>query len=337
MGAFASGTSRKRLDLGAKFHQKPSRMTYFCYIDESGTPELPGTSTHFVLVGVAIPLASWSEADHAISEILEKYGLADAEVHTAWMLRKYPEQRRVPNFEKLDWNSRRSAVERLRAAEIIRLRNGRAKAHRQAKKTFAHTTAYTHLSYEKRRQVLDDISDWFSKWKSAYLFAEVIDKLHMDPTKTGRTVSEQAFEQLVTRFDTFLAKDCKQDCLGVLVHDNNQTIAKKHTDLMRQFHENGTLWAKVGRIAETPLSVDSQLTRMVQIADLCGYALRRYVENSEDHLFERVFKRAHTFKGKAVGVRHFTKLDCECDICKNHRNANAIRRQPRRANQRARR
>lgn len=304
-------------------------MTYFCYIDESGTPELPGTSTHFVLVGVAIPLASWAEADNAISEILKQYDLAGDEIHTAWMLRKYPEQLRIPNFDNLPRSARRSAVERLRAAEIIRLRGGRPKAHTQAKKNFAHTLAYVHLTYDERRQVLERISDWFSNWAPAYLFAEAIDKLHMDPAKTGRTVSEQAFEQLVTRFDTFLAKDCENDCLGVLVHDNNQTVAKKHTELMRQFHENGTIWAKIGRIAETPLFVDSQLTRMVQIADLCSYGLRRYVENQEDFIFQRVFKRAHTFKGKVVGVRHFTTFDCDCAICKNHRNTNAFKRQPR--------
>ena len=323
--------SRKRLDLGAKFPQKPSRMTYFCYIDESGTPELPGTSTHFVLVGVAIPLEAWSEADRAISAILDKYGLVQSEIHTAWMLRKYPEQLRVPNFDKLDWATRHSAVRRLRAAELIRLRNGRPKPHRQAKKNYEHTDAYIHLTYDERRAVLEEISDWFSKWERAFLFAEAIDKLHMDPAKTQRTISEQGFEQLVTRFNTFLAKDC----LGVLVHDNNQTVAKKHTELMRQFHDSGTLWAKIGRIAETPLFVDSQLTRMVQLADLCSYAVRRYVENGDTFLFEKVFQRAHSFNGKAVGVRHYTQWECTCEICKNHRNAKAVRRAPRRVNRQA--
>lgn len=27
-------------------------MMYFCYIDESGTPEIPGTSSHYVIVVV---------------------------------------------------------------------------------------------------------------------------------------------------------------------------------------------------------------------------------------------------------------------------------------------
>jgi hypothetical protein len=304
-------------------------MTYFCYIDESGTPELPGTSTHFVLVGVAIPISEWEKADKEISTILQKYGLADAEIHTAWMLRKYREQEKISDFEKLDWKSRKSAVDRARAGELIRLRSVNAKAHRQAKKNYSHTDAYTHLTLRERQAALHEIAALFATWQHALLFAEAIDKLHMDPAKTGRTISEQAFEQLVTRFETFLSKDCATDCLGVLIHDNNETVARKHTELMRNFHNAGTLWSKVSRIAETPLFVDSKLTRMVQIADLCSYALRRYVENGEDELFQKVFARAHSFNGKAVGVRHFTG-PCSCLICMNHRNANATRRLPRR-------
>jgi hypothetical protein len=88
---------------------------------------------------------------------------------------------------------------------------------------------------------------------------------------------------------------------------------------MRRFHAQGTLWTDVDRIIETPLFVDSSLTRMVQIADLCSYALRRYVENNEKDLFRRVFTRADRFRNTVVGVRHFTDLSCTCDICQAHR------------------
>jgi len=77
-----------------------------------------------------------------------------------------------------------------------------------------------------------------------------------------------------------------------LIHDNNETVAKKHTVLMKKFHASGTLWTNLKNIIETPLFVDSQLTGMVQIADLCAYALRRYLENNETELFDLVFQRA---------------------------------------------
>ena len=87
---------------------------------------------------------------------------------------------------------------------------------------------------------------------------------------------------------------------------------------MRDFHKRGTLWTRVDRIIETPLFVDSTLTSMVQIADLCSYALRRYLENGEEGLFGRVFKRADRARSSTVGVRHFTERPCQCEICASH-------------------
>ena len=91
---------------------------------------------------------------------------------------------------------------------------------------------------------------------------------------------------------------------GVLIHDNNQSVAKKHTALMRHFHKSGTLWTSIDNIIET-LFVDSSLTRMVQMAGLCAVALRRYCENNNNEdLFRRIFPRADRFGGRTVGVRH---------------------------------
>lgn len=70
---------------------------------------------------------------------------------------------------------------------------------------------------------------------------------------------------------------------------------------------------------ETPLFVDSTLTSMIQMADVCSYALRRYLENGETVLFDEVFKRADRRGEKAVGVRHFTKATCTCKICQAHK------------------
>jgi len=75
----------------------------------------------------------------------------------------------------------------------------------------------------------------------------------------------------------------------------------------------------VNNIIETPLFVDSQLTSLVQVADLCSYAMRRYLENGEEELFDLVFERADRKDGIVVGVRHFTDQNCCCKICTAHR------------------
>ena len=144
--------------------------------------------------------------------------------------------------------------------------------------------------------------------------------MHFDPTITNTTIHEQAFEQVVSRFEHFLQNI--QLGYGLLIHDNNQTVARRHTELMKTFLHRGTLWTQIEHVIETPMFVDSQLTSMVQLADLCAYAIRRYVENSETKLFDLVFERADRIGETSVGVRHFTSPSCSCKICASHIGSN---------------
>jgi hypothetical protein len=187
------------------------------------------------------------------------------------------------------------------------------------------TETYIHLTLDERRNLVNEIAQKVASWGFARLFAECIDKIYFDPSRTPKTIDEQAFEQLVSRFEHYLKimGSCNPPtpCFGMLIHDNNETVAKKHTKLMKSFLEQGTQWTSVKNIIETPLFVDSQLTSMVQIADLCGYALRRYLENGEKELFELIFQRADRKDNVVVGVRHFTQPTCTCKICSSQRKA----------------
>ena len=74
---------------------------YLCYLDESGTTGAgTGDTSHFVLAGLSIPIWHWRDADCGVSQVLDACGLADAELHTAWTLRKYLEQSRLNFREK---------------------------------------------------------------------------------------------------------------------------------------------------------------------------------------------------------------------------------------------
>lgn len=88
---------------------------------------------------------------------------------------------------------------------------------------------------------------------------------------------------------------------------------------MKGFHRSGTLWTTINNIIETPMFVDSQLTSMIQIADVCSYSIRRYLEKREDYLFDEVFKTADKKDTRVVGIRHFTTNTCDCKICHAHR------------------
>ena len=238
------------------------------------------------------------------------------EIHVAWMMRTYHEQSSIPGFESMTYARRRSEVNKKRKAELFRLQKVNRKGFKQTRKNYQKTEAYLHLTRQERRQAVSDIARLISNWGVARLFAECIDKVHFDPTIAMRTVHEQAFEQVVSRFEQYLKYS--DEGFGLLIHDNNQTVAKRHTELLKTFLRKGTLWTQIRHIIETPMFVDSQLNSMVQLADLCAYALRRYLENGEEQLFDLVFRRADRRGQIAVGVRHFASPGCLCKICASH-------------------
>ncbi len=296
-------------------------MVYFCYIDESGTPQLPGNTSHYVLIGIAIPISKWKFCENKIFQIKKKYNLAEEEIHTAWILRKYLEQSKIKNFEKLSYSERKYEVQKIRKQELLRLQKSKNKNHyKQTKKNYKQTLSYIHLTYQERVSFIEEIADLVGSFSFARLFGEAIDKIHFNPNKSKLSVDEQGLEQLVSRFEQYLkirSKVINDDVYGVLIHDNNETVSRKHTDLMKRFHRYGTLWTSIEKIIETPLFVNSELTSLVQIADLCSYSIRRYLENGETNLFNKIKKRIDRKNNKIVGIRHFTSSSCQCELCGN--------------------
>jgi hypothetical protein len=295
-------------------------MVYFCYIDESGTPEIPGNTSHYVLAGLSIPISFWKKCEKGIDGIKARYNLAGAEIHTGWIIRKYLEQSRIKDFDTLSYTQRRYEVERLRNIELLNLQRSKNKSLKQTRKNHRQTEAYIHLTYQERIDFIKELADLVGSWNFARLFAECIDKIHFDPHRAHQSVDEQAFEQLVSRFEQYMniiskGKTVDEKLFGTLIHDNNDTVSKKHTALMKKFHQQGTLWTTINHIIETPLFVNSELTSLVQIADLCGYSLRRYFENGETDLLDRIKSRIDKKDGKIVGVRHFTDTSCKCMFC----------------------
>ncbi len=296
---------------------------FLCYVDESGTPDIPGNTSHFILAGLSIPVERWRDCDAALNAIKNRYDLVGAEIHVAWMMRAYREQDEIPGFVGMDRARRRGMVIGQRTTTLHHLLSTKNhKLYRQTKKNYAQTAAYTHLTRAERIAVVQELAACIAGWGYARLFADCVDKAHFAAQVRGKTVDEEAFEQIVSRFEQFLqnmGRPIGETRYGLLIHDNNQTVARRHTELMKRFHASGTLWTGIRSLIETPLFVDSQLTGMIQVADLCGYALRRYLENNETPLFDQVFQRADRIGSTVVGVRHFTRLACTCRICAGHR------------------
>ena len=149
---------------------------YLCYIDESGTSAQPGNTSHFILAGLAIPIEKWKDCEKSISSIKDEYGLSSVEIHTGWLLRKYHDQNKISNFDKLTKTQRLQEINKYRMRELYRLQKTNHKMYKQTKKNYKLTLPYVHLTYRQRFNFIEKIANEVASWSFASLFAECIDK-----------------------------------------------------------------------------------------------------------------------------------------------------------------
>lgn len=289
---------------------------FLCYLDESGSPELGRGTSHFVLLGFCIQAIYWRGQDAQIAAVKRQYGLENEEIHTGWMTRRYLEQERIAGFAAMDWAARRAAVEQERRATLLRVAALKGpQAVQEMRKNYRKTAAYVHLTRDERFALLRELADIVGSWGACRLFAEATDKRTFQAQPPRRPPLEEGFEQVVTRFHHFLAA-MGRDAIGLLIQDNNPTAARRLTELMRGFHRAGTMFTNIPQIVETPFFVDSRLTSTVQLADLCAYATRRFFENGETDLFDRIYPRFDRSGTRLVGIRHYTGQNiCNCRVC----------------------
>jgi len=165
---------------------------YLCYIDESGTPDIPGNTSHYVLAGLSIPVWHWRDCDRELWTIKDRYNLGGAEIHTGWILRAYLEQSKINGFESMNFAQRRYEVEKLRKAELLKLQKSSVsqKLYKRTRKSYRKTESYIHLSYTERKDFINKVATCVGGWGFARLFAECIDKIHFDPVRAGLSADE---------------------------------------------------------------------------------------------------------------------------------------------------
>lgn len=298
------------------------------YVDESGVEQLNAGTSHFVLLGVMVPMTEWKELDHEIHNIKANHDLDEVEVHTGWMCRAYAEQDSVPGFSSLSRNERIKAFERevSRRAGVIAVQ-GRKDRVRAYARNIRNIRPYAHLTLDQRKACLHDLATKLAGSPNVRIFGEAIKKDRFVPSLKHDSPYEQAFEQVLARYQGFLQRS---KSMGIVAHDHNVTVAPRLTALCRKFHRVGTFYRSIQNVVETPLFVDSSLTAMIQVADLCSYALRRFIENNETALWDIVEARVDSRGAVADGLRHFTGTEaCQCRICTNHGRQDSTKRKRR--------
>ncbi len=93
----------------------------------------------------------------------------------------------------------------------------------------------------------------------------------------------------------------------MIAQDNNRTVAQSLTKMLPRVHRHETRWTNMARVLRTALFVDSHLISTVQTADLRDYGKRRFMENGETGLFDRIYSRFNR-PNKAVLAFNITRL-----------------------------
>lgn len=289
---------------------------YILYVDESGVEQLNVPPPHFVLLGLMIRATDWKGLDASIEAVKDRYGLAGVEIHTAWMARRLSEQDKISDFSSLDREARTAAFQQevRRRSGVLGVRGDRKKI-KAYRRECKETGRYAHLTLDERHACLKALATELATWNGIRVFADAISKADFQ-TGALPTPYEMAFEQVLTRYQKYLAH---VRGTGIVVHDNNSTAAPRLHQLCRKFHNAGTFYGRIPNIVETPLFVDSSLTAMIQMADLCSFFLRRLLEKNETKIWDIIEPCVDEFHGDKVGVRHYTgRRPCSCRICVAH-------------------
>ena len=180
---------------------------------------------------------------------------------------------------------------------------------------FAGRKRWRKIKREEREKAYADALTVLGRSTQVRLFGAAIHKAARSPEDP----MEYAFEQLINRFDRFLARLHRMNNTqrGIVILDKS-SYETSLQGLAREFRLDGHRWGQLRNISETPLFVDSRATRMIQYADLVAYALRRYYENGQSVYFDRI---AHLFDaegGIIHGLVHYipTGAHCGCRICR---------------------
>lgn len=130
---------------------------------------------------------------------------------------------------------------------------------------------------------------------------------------------EYAFEQIINRFDRMLGRLHKTgDTQRGLIILDKSSYETSLQGLAIHFRTDGHRWGKTHNIAEVPLFVDSQATRMIQFADLIAYALRRYYEKGDATWIDILKPRIDAEGGIIHGLTHYIPQNsgCNCIACR---------------------
>jgi hypothetical protein len=248
----------------------------------------------------------------------------------------YNEQDKIPHFAEMSWTDRRDHVLQYRQTRIDAAASSDERS--KLRKKYRITEPFIHLSRAERNRLLEDALDLVSDHEGIRLFSEAISKAHPGVISGEIDPVKQAFEQVVARFDTFLQMRHRWKLErtsrpsfdnGLLILDRDYSAEPVIAQQFERLRQDGHPWGQLRHVIDIPFSASSEQLGGLQAADICAYAVRRYLDKGaiagshEERNFQRIFHRFDQDNmGRLHGLRHYTPAgSCGCLICRQRGHA----------------
>lgn len=297
---------------------------HLLYLDAAGTPDRSDHSKSYVLLGVCISEAEWNSFDRRLANLKSQYEYKgqELELHAKDFCCSIYGQSQITDFESLPLRERRSQVRKHQEERIERasgVKRQRLKRELRAQEPFFH------LTRRERTQLYEAALDVIGDQQGLTLFAEVFDKFHPRVDSGEADPVAGSLLQVLTRFDFYLKRLNRENPgqreHGLLIFDN-ESDRESLLDRLFKSYRNQHPWGQLQFVIESPFFVDSARSNGVQAADICAYALRRYIDGNsspgshEENNLQRIWDQFDNASGKLHGLRHFVEAaSCSCVIC----------------------
>lgn len=132
-----------------------------------------------------------------------------------------------------------------------------------------------------------------------------------------------AFEEICNRFNFYLTRlsdrrgGRREDRQrGLIVMDESQ-YEQPLQALAKKFRRKGARWGKLRNLAEVPLFVDSEASRLIQLADMVAFSMWRKYEHADGRFFDSIIPRFDQDGGVIHGLVHAKPNEevCYCPAC----------------------
>jgi len=116
---------------------------------------------------------------------------------------------------------------------------------------------------------------------------------------------------------------------GLLILDQDAATEATIDGLFRHFRKHGHSFGELTHVIDVPFFASSGKVGGLQLADVCSYVVRRYLDTGarsgshEERQFQKLFPHFdRDTSGKLHGLRHYVRIgDCHCLICQERGHA----------------